>query len=58
MTDNARAVLILLSPIDLPPEEHLRALAEIARMMGRANVPNRLLSASTPEDVIEALTND
>ncbi len=51
----AKVILVLLSPIDLPPDEHLAALAEIARMMSQPRVLDQLLAATNPKSVINAL---
>lgn len=49
------AVLLLLSPNDRPPEEHLRMLSEIARLVMAAPHPDRIRQARTLADLRAAL---
>jgi mannitol/fructose-specific phosphotransferase system IIA component (Ntr-type) len=48
-------VLILLSPADLPPQEHLRNLAAIARVARTPDLVTRLADADSPDEAFEML---
>jgi Kef-type K+ transport system membrane component KefB/mannitol/fructose-specific phosphotransferase system IIA component (Ntr-type) len=49
----ARLIFILLSPVDRP-QEHLRSLAEIARLVGREEKVQELLNGQVAEDEASA----
>jgi len=49
-------MILLLSPQDLPAEEHLRTLASIARMMRSPDLVERLRDVETFEQLQEILT--
>ncbi|TVQ25618.1 MAG: potassium transporter Kef [Spirochaetaceae bacterium] len=51
ITAPVRVVIILLNPVDLPPEEHLRVLARIARAIRTPGFTELLQEAEKPEDV-------
>ncbi len=48
----AQLLIVLLSPADAPPEEHLQALSVIAKSLSRADQVERILTARKPDDVM------
>lgn len=48
-------LLLLLSPDTLPPEDHLRTLADIARLMRSPDLASRLRTVSSFDELREAL---
>ncbi len=56
VTKPAHVMILLLSPQDLPAEEHLRTLASIARMMRSPDLVERLRDVETFEQLQEILT--
>jgi Kef-type K+ transport system membrane component KefB/mannitol/fructose-specific phosphotransferase system IIA component (Ntr-type)/nucleotide-binding universal stress UspA family protein len=56
-TRPARIVFILLSPPD-EPEQHLRDLAEVVRLVGNHARVRALLASSTADDLVQAFRTD
>ncbi len=54
-TASVHVLLILLSPVNLPPETHLRSLAGIAHLVSGPDIVERLLSAGTFHQLREQL---
>lgn len=55
VTKPVHLLLILLSPEQLPPEEHLRTLSNIARMMRSPDLVSKLRSIRSFDELNEAL---
>ncbi|TVS06045.1 MAG: cation:proton antiporter [Phycisphaerales bacterium] len=53
--DPARVVLVLLSPVSLPPEAHLRTLAKLAKIFYQKKTGEKIASAETPEQVLKII---
>ncbi|MEX0744013.1 MAG: cation:proton antiporter [Phycisphaeraceae bacterium] len=51
----ANLVFVLLSPANRSPEQHLKALAEIAKLVRQEQTVDRLRSARSPADLRQAL---
>ncbi len=51
LTEPVHTVIVLLNPVDLPPEEHLQILARIARAIRSPGFTEALQGASKPADV-------
>ncbi|MDP8234961.1 MAG: cation:proton antiporter [Candidatus Erginobacter occultus] len=54
----ARVLFLLLSPRDAPPETHLQVLSELARLLHRPEVVERLTEAETREEALRVLWED
>ena len=57
-TAPARAIFLLLSPRDGPPEAHLKVLSELARLLRRPRIVENLLEAETAPEVLSALRRE
>lgn len=51
-----RVLVVLLSPRDLPPQEHLRILADLAHMIQPPDILDRVSSVTTYEGLIAVLS--
>jgi Kef-type K+ transport system membrane component KefB/mannitol/fructose-specific phosphotransferase system IIA component (Ntr-type) len=54
----ARVLIILLSPQALPPEDHLRALANVARMLRSPDLAAHLAGAESFNEVVAMLSEE
>ncbi len=57
-TSPPRVLFLLLSPRDGPPESHLQVLSELVRLLGRAEIVERLATATTAEEAGRILWQD
>ncbi len=57
-TAPARALFLLLSPRDGPPEAHLKVLSELARLLRRPRIVDDLTEAETAPEVLAALRRE
>jgi len=53
-----RALFLLLSPRDGPPETHLQVLSELARLLSRPEIVDRLAAARSREEAVRILWED
>ncbi len=51
-----RALFLLLSPQDAPPESHLRVLAELARHLHRPGIADELVKAGAVPEILKILS--